>query len=87
MIKKADMFLILPGGLGTLDELFEVMTLNQLNIYNKPVFIYNIANYWKNLNLLLKHMNKEGFLYNLENSNIIFKKSVNKTIKFIEQNI
>ena len=34
MIKKADMFLILPGGLGTLDELFEVMTLNQLNIYN-----------------------------------------------------
>jgi len=62
MIKKADIFLILPGGFGTLDELFEVLTLNQLNIYNKPVLIFNISNYWKNLKLLLKDMNKEGFL-------------------------
>ena len=46
MIKKADIFIILPGGFGTLDELFEILTLNQLNLYNKPVIIFNISNYW-----------------------------------------
>ena len=85
MIKKADMFLILPGGLGTLDELFEVMTLNQLNIYNKPVFIYNIANYWKNLNLLLKHMNKEGFLYENDFKRILWVNDSEELIKEISK--
>lgn len=70
MIKKADAFLILPGGFGTLDELFEVLTLNQLNLYNKPVVIFNISNYWKNLKLLIQTMHKEGFLYKKDIENI-----------------
>jgi hypothetical protein len=85
MIKKADMFLVLPGGLGTLDELFEVMTLNQLNIYNKPIFIYNIANYWKNLNLLLKHMNKEGFLYKNDFKKILWVNNSEELIREINK--
>ena len=72
MIKKADFFIILPGGFGTLDELFEILTLNQLNLYNKPVIIFNISNYWKNLKLLLKTMQKEGFLYKQDINNIIW---------------
>ena len=70
MIKKSDIFLILPGGFGTLDELFEILTLNQLNIVNKPVIIFNIANYWKNLKHLLETMEKEGFLYKKDLKNI-----------------
>ena len=85
MIKKADMFLVLPGGLGTLDELFEVMTLNQLNICNKPIFIYNIANYWKNLNLLLKHMNKEGFLYKNDFKKILWVNNSEELIREINK--
>lgn len=83
MIKKADAFLVLPGGFGTLDELFEILTLNQLKIYNKPVIILNISNYWKNLKLLIKTMQKEGFLYKQDINNIIW---VNN-IKSLEQEL
>ena len=87
MIKKAKIFIVLPGGFGTLDELFEVISLNQLKLINKKIILIDVDNFWNHLQKLLKVIYKEGFLYNLENSNIIFKKSVNKTIKFIEQNI
>ena len=87
MIKKASIFIVLPGGFGTLDELFEVISLNQLKVINKKIILIDVDNFWNPLQKLLKVIYKEGFLYNLENSNIIFKKSVNKTIKFIEQNI
>ena len=82
MIKYADIFLILPGGYGTLDELFEVISLNQLNIIKKKVVLLNINNFWNSLKILIKDMKKEGFLYTKEN--IIFKSSVAKTIEFIE---
>ena len=72
MIKKADIFIILPGGFGTLDELFEILTLNQLSLYNKPVIIFNISNYWKNLKLLIKTMQKEGFLCKQDIDDIIW---------------
>ena len=72
MIKKADIFIILPGGFGTLDELFEILTLNQLNLCDKKVIIFNISNYWKNLKLLIKTMHKEGFLYKQDIDNIIW---------------
>ena len=49
MIKHADIFLILPGGFGTLDELFEVISLNQLNIIKKKVVLLNINNFWNSL--------------------------------------
>ena len=85
MIKKADIFLILPGGFGTLDELFEILTLNQLNIYNKPVFIFNISNYWKNLKLLLKNMNKEGFLDIDDIKNILWVDDSEELLKEIKK--
>ena len=87
MIKKASIFVVLPGGFGTLDELFEVISLNQLKVLNKKIILIDVDNFWNPIQKLLKVIYKEGFLYNLEDSNIIFKKSVNKTIKFIEKNI
>ena len=86
-VKYAQGFVVMPGGFGTLDELFEVISLNQLKVINKKIILIDVDNFWNPLQKLLKVINKEGFLYNLENSNIIFKKSVNKTIKFIEKNI
>ena len=83
MIKKADIFIILPGGFGTLDELFEILTLNQLNLYNKPVIIFNISNYWKNLKLLIKTMHNEGFLYKQDIDNIIWVNSNKKLITIL----
>ena len=62
LIKKSDFIIIFPGGYGTLDELFEVLTLNQLKITNKPVFILNTNNYWSPLRNLLLNAYKEGFI-------------------------
>ena len=82
MIKSSDIFLVLPGGYGTLDELFEVIALNQLNVINKKVVLVNINNFWSSLKILIKDLKKNGFLYTKEN--IIFKSSVFETIEFIE---
>ncbi len=87
MIKKADIFICLPGGLGTLDELFEVMTLNQLRIIDKKIILVDINKYWDPLKTLLKQLDKNGFLYNIKNSNILFKNSVNKIMEFLGSNM
>jgi uncharacterized protein (TIGR00730 family) len=46
MIDRADAFVILPGGLGTLDELLEVITLRQLGYHDKPIVLVNLGGYW-----------------------------------------
>jgi hypothetical protein len=46
MIDRADAFVILPGGLGTLDELLDVMTLRQLGYHDKPIILINLNGYW-----------------------------------------
>lgn len=49
MINISDAFVILPGGFGTLDELFEILTLKQIGLCNKPIVIYNENNFYDNL--------------------------------------
>ncbi|HEX7844642.1 MAG TPA: TIGR00730 family Rossman fold protein [Chitinophagaceae bacterium] len=58
-----DAALILPGGFGTLDELFEMLTWNQLSIHNKQIFILNPNGFYDHLIRHLHHMQKEKFLY------------------------
>jgi uncharacterized protein (TIGR00730 family) len=61
MLAVADAFVILPGGLGTLDEYFEVLTSAQLNALGKPILLMNIAGYFDPLKALLDHVVREGF--------------------------
>lgn len=61
MYDNSDVFVILPGGCGTLDEMFEVITWRQIKIHEKPVVIYNHNGYWDHLALLLEHMVIKGF--------------------------
>lgn len=60
---KCDAAIILPGGMGTLDELFEMLTWNNLRIHNKKVYVLNVQGYYNHLIGLLDHMEQEGFLY------------------------
>lgn len=60
---KCDAALVLPGGYGTLDELFEMLTWNQLNIHNKKIIVLNSAGFYDHLILHLKKMEEEKFLY------------------------
>ena len=63
MYDKSDGFVILPGGIGTLDECFEVLTWCQLDqIKNKNVGILNFDGYWNPLIFLIKHLIEEEFM-------------------------
>ncbi|MEY2609487.1 MAG: hypothetical protein RLZZ128_136, partial [Actinomycetota bacterium] len=55
-------FIVLPGGFGTLDEVFEILTWNQLGLIAKPVVFYNVADYFTPLMTALDHMIESGFV-------------------------
>lgn len=61
MLDLADAFVVLPGGPGTMDEFFEVLTSAQLRVLGKPIVLVNIKNYFAPLDALLQHLLKEGF--------------------------
>lgn len=71
MFEKADAFIILPGGIGTLEEFIEMLTWAQLKQHEKPIILLNVNNYWESLLNLFSKMENEGFLNNL--STIDFK--------------
>jgi len=62
MFEKADAFVALPGGIGTLEELVEQMTWAQLGRHNKPILLLSIKGFWKPLLVLLAHMREQGFI-------------------------
>ncbi len=62
MADMADAFVALPGGVGTLDELFEILTWLQLAIHEKPVGLLNTAGFYDGLLGFMGHVGKEGFL-------------------------
>ena len=66
-----DAAIILPGGFGTLDELFEIVTWNQLSIHDKPVFILNTDGFYNHLILHIQKMREEEFLYEQAEKRVI----------------
>ena len=64
MFDEADAFIALPGGIGTLEELIEMLTWAQLKRHTKPVAVLNINGFWDPLIELIDHMQEAGFLHN-----------------------
>ena len=62
MASLSDAFLALPGGYGTLDELFEVVTWFQLGIHRKPIGLLDSGGFWSGLLGFLDHVRAEGFI-------------------------
>lgn len=62
MAGRADAFLTLPGGLGTYEELFEVITWAQLGIHQKPIILLNVADYFAPFQALIEHTRQAGFI-------------------------
>jgi uncharacterized protein (TIGR00730 family) len=61
MAERADAFAVLPGGIGTLDEFFEILTWRQLGLHDKPIFLVDVAGYWQPLRALLTHIVEQRF--------------------------
>ncbi|MGE0116991.1 MAG: TIGR00730 family Rossman fold protein [Dongiaceae bacterium] len=62
MFELADAFVVLPGGFGTLDEAFEMLTWRQLEMHDKPILFVNMDGYWDPLDRLVEHFIREGFV-------------------------
>ena len=65
MAERSDAFAVLPGGIGTLDEAFEILTWRQLRLHDKPIFLVDIAGYWQPLRALLDHIVAQRFATSL----------------------
>ena len=63
MFEKSDAFVALPGGIGTLEEVVEIMTWAQLGRHRKPIAFVNIDGFWNPMLALIDHMRAEGFVH------------------------
>jgi uncharacterized protein (TIGR00730 family) len=61
MFERSDAFAVLPGGLGTLDETFEIITWKQLRLHDKPIVVVDVGGYWRKLIDLVDHIVDSGF--------------------------
>jgi uncharacterized protein (TIGR00730 family) len=61
MIERSNAFLILPGGIGTLDEAFEIILWKKLKLHNKPIIMFNQDGYWNDLIAVIDKTIQEGF--------------------------
>ena len=61
MFMNSDAIVVLPGGAGSLDEFFEVLTWAQIGLHTKPIFLLNTDGYWQPLIHLLNHVIDQGF--------------------------
>lgn len=63
MFEKSDAFVALPGGIGTVEEIVEIMTWGQLGHHRKPIVFANVKGFWDPMLALLDHMAAEGFIH------------------------
>jgi len=63
MFERSDAFVTLPGGIGTLEEIVEIMTWGQLGRHEKPMVFANIGGFWDPMLSLVNHMRAEGFIH------------------------
>lgn len=61
MFMNSDAIVVLPGGAGSLDEFFEVLTWAQIGLHEKPIFLLDVEGYWQPLVALMNHVIAEGF--------------------------
>jgi len=84
MYDLCDAAVILPGGNGTLDEMFEMLTWNTLKIHNKKIFILNSDGFYTHLIRHIEHMQKCNFLYENWNERILIATSPADIISFLD---
>jgi uncharacterized protein (TIGR00730 family) len=87
MYELSDAAIILPGGYGTMDELFEMITWNQLSIHDKTIVLLNSDGYYNSLVAHLQQMQQEGFLYNPWNESLFIIQDPQALISLMDEDI
>lgn len=82
MFMNSDAVIVLPGGAGTLDEFFEVLTWRQIGLHKKPIFLLNTDGYWNPLIQLMKHVVAQGFA---ESDSLTFATPVTTTAELVTE--
>ncbi len=83
MMERADGFITLPGGTGTLDELFETLTLSHLQQHNKPCGLLNINGYYDSLITFLEHTVNAGFVVSSNHQRLLISAEPAELVKQI----
>jgi uncharacterized protein (TIGR00730 family) len=83
MYELCDAAIILPGGFGTLDELFEMLTWNQLSIHDKEIFILDSNGFYEHLLAHIEQLNKEGFLYEAAKERITILSDPSELVQYL----
>ena len=85
MFERADAFVALPGGIGTLEELVEQLTWAQLGRHKKPILILNVARFWDPLCMLLEQMEKLDFIRASLPVNLLVAEQVEEILPKLEE--
>ncbi|HPU24235.1 MAG TPA: LOG family protein, partial [Candidatus Kapabacteria bacterium] len=80
-------FVALPGAVGTMEEFFEIIVLNQLNYIDKPLAFYNINNFYNKLIDFLRHTYEEGFLWENTYRSLFFSENADEIVNFLKNRI
>lgn len=86
LVTKSDGFIVMPGGPGTFDELFETLSLRQLGIHNKPIAVFNIDGYFDPLGQMLKNAFNGKFMTNEILELCPLFDSETELLKYLEEN-
>ncbi|HKO07879.1 MAG TPA: TIGR00730 family Rossman fold protein, partial [Alphaproteobacteria bacterium] len=80
MFALSDAFIILPGGFGTLDETFEILTWKLLALHDKPVVLVDLDGYWRPLEQLIDHVIANGFAHAPSRASFLTTQSVDAAL-------
>ena len=87
MAERSDAFLALPGSIGTLDELFEMLTWTQLELQTKPSIILNINHYFDDLISMINKIVEEGFLSQSHAAQVLVSDDFDKALEILEKDM
>jgi uncharacterized protein (TIGR00730 family) len=85
MTDLADAFLALPGGIGTLDELFEAWSWNALGYHSKPFCLLNVAGFWDGLISFIDHATTSGFLSQRRRSQLLVAETPGEALELLDE--
>ena len=84
MFSKADAFIALPGGVGTLEEIIEIITWKQIGIHSKPICFYNVNNFWGDLFSLFDHFVETEFIKSESEIDYFASDNITEIMEYVE---